>query len=294
VNLLKSILALLTLLFITSIAYAYTGNPAAGEKQLAIKFLDSVDQLPPSKYWPGVNPRYFLQNLKRNVESPLYLYAGRNTNFCAYAALSYILIQQDPQRYARFMIELYNNGKSKYRKEFFNPSEAVKMEAGRIIYEGELDRNHADQVWFLSLADNFKGYINFFNRRYSSGDENKLWASTNLAKFNRMLRRLTGREVHSKGSDLIRPSIKDLPGYLKERLSNYDVYLYLNNTMLRKKNHNKLKKKIPTHYVVLLSMTEENNEITFTYWDAAFKTLRKVPVKTLKKILYGVTWVERK
>lgn len=275
-------------------SYCSPDGSAADQKKLAITYLDSVGRLNSSKYWPAVNPVYFIQNLKRNIEKPVYLYAGRNTNFCAYAALSYILIQQDPQRYVRFMIELFNNGKAKYRKENFNPSEGVRMEAGRIMFEGELDRNHADQVWFLSLADNYKGYINFFNRRYSSGDENKLWASTNLAKFNRMLRRLTGREVHSKGSDLIRPSIKDLPGYLTEKLPNYDVYLYLNNTMLRKKNHNKLKKLIPTHYVVLLSAEEEKNDITFTYWDAAFKTLRKVPVKTLKKILYGVTWVERK
>jgi len=160
-----------------------------------------------------------------------------------------------------------------------------------MTYQGDLDINPADQVWFLSLAHRFKGYLNFFNQRYSKGDENTIWASTNLAKFNRMLRKLCKYKVSSKGSDIIRPSIKDLPGFLKEKLAGGEVYMYLNNALLRKKNHNRVKKRIPTHYVALTEINYDDSRVVIKYWDGGYKTLKEVSPGTLKHIIYGVSWV---
>lgn len=258
-------------------------------KQQALLLLNKTT-FKKNNFWLKVNPELFEQNLRRNIEHPVFLYAGRNTNFCSYAALGYILIKDDPFAYVQFMISLYQNGKAVYGNTTFTPSKAVMQAAGQLLYEGELDINDADQVFFFTIADHFKGYLNLFNRNYNPGDEEKFWAATNLSKFNRMLRVMLKTDIRSVGSDIIRPTFKDLPSFLKERMVNGEVFLYLNNTILRKKNHNKLKRQIPTHYIVLQNITEEAGTATLTYWDVGLKTRQTISVKTLQKILYGVSW----
>jgi hypothetical protein len=172
----------------------------------------------------------------------LHIYAGSNTNFCSFAALSYACISTDPVTYVVFMIDLYKNGNANYRSVYFDPNVEVKNEAGLLKFKGELDINVADQILFLSLADRFKGYINLFSNNYSPGAENLLWPSTNYAKFNRMLRKLTAFDVKAIGSDLVRPLFSDITFFLQETLSNNDVvFLYLNNAILYKKKSSKSK-----------------------------------------------------
>lgn len=264
------------------------------QKQMAIRYIDSVGELTQSSYWHHAKPKLFLQNLRRNITQPLFVYAGSNTNFCGYAAMSYSCISNFPLRYAKFMIELYTKGKADFRDVHFNPSENVKKYAGQLRFKGELDVNHADQIWFLSLADHFKGYLNWINMSYEPGDEDKFWAATNYAKFNRMVKKICNYEVHSIGSDLIKPSINNIPAFINQKLAeNHQVFLYLNNTILHKKDHNKIKKRIPTHYVVLLSIAEDNGMVTMVYWDYGFKSLQQLPIKVVRKILFGVTWCKK-
>ncbi len=268
-------------------------DKAFEERKLALKYLDSIGVLSISRHWPSINPLLFSQNLRKNISSPVYLFGGRNTNFCGYSALTYSCLNNEPLRYAQFMIEVYKNGQASYRNVHFKPTERLKNAPGLLIFKGILDINHADQLWFLLLADHFKGYINWINMRYDPGDENTIWASTNLAKFNRMLKKLFEYDIKSKGSDLIRPSIRPLIPYLKKRMANGEVFLYLNNTILYKKKH-KVKTRIPTHYVILQDIIEENDIITFTYWDYGLKTLIKLPARVVKKILYAVIWYPNK
>jgi hypothetical protein len=266
-----------------------------GQQKQAIAYLDSVGEMQQSNYWPNVKPTNFIQNLRKNISQPLFVYAGNNTNFCGFAALSYSCIGHFPLRYARFMVELYKNGKADFRDVHFTPSANVKRAAGSLRYHGELDINHADQLWFLSLADHFKGYVNWINMNFDRGDEDKFWAATNFAKFNRMVRKMCNYDVHAVGSDLMRPGIKDIIVYLNKRLAENDqVFLYLNNTILHKKDHAKVRKRIPTHYVVLLNITESNGQVSLTYWDYGFKTLQQLPYKVVKKILFGVSWCKKK
>ncbi len=265
------------------------------QKQLAIQYLDSVGEVNQSTYWPRVKPNLFIQNLRRNITHPLFVYAGSNTNFCGYAAMSYSCISNYPLRYVRFMMDMYTKGEADFRDVHFNPSLNVKKAAGQLRFKGELDINHADQLWFLSLADHFKGYLNWINLSYDPGDEDRFWAATNFAKFNRMVRKMCNYEVKSIGSDLIRPTIGNLPGFLEEKLAeNHQVFVYLNNTILHKKDHNKVKKRIPTHYVVLLNVSESNGMVTLTYWDYGFKTLQQLPIKVVKRIIFGITWCKKK
>ncbi|RYY62720.1 MAG: hypothetical protein EOO05_01635, partial [Chitinophagaceae bacterium] len=207
------------------------------KQQRALAFLDSVGKLAPSRHWPNVDADLFLVNLRTFALTPLRFYEGKGTNFCAYSAITYIPLNYDPEGFSRFMVTLYREGKAKMGKVWFRPGKPIRTEAGLIRYKGALDISPAGQMWFLCLADRFKGYLNVFNRNFNKGDENTLWASTNFAKFNRMLRRLFLFEVHAKGSDLIRPPVKDLYSYLSEKITQGPIFLYLNNRLLYKKKH---------------------------------------------------------
>ena len=281
-------------LFIVSTCFSYANDiddRIAAEKEQAIRYIDSVGVMAKSPHWPSIDPVYFSQNIKQNIEYPVLFFGGRNTNFCGYSALTYSCLIREPMRYAQFMVDLYKNGKASYRQVKFTPSARIRTAPGEMMYKGQLDINHADQLWFLVLADHFKGYLNWINMKYDPGDENTLWASTTLGKFNRMMRKMFEYDIHSRGTDLIRPSIRHLVPYLIEKMNKGEVFLYLNNTILYRKKH-KVKTMYPTHYVVLDNICEDNGIVTLTYWDYGLKTLQKLPMRVVKKILYAVIWHE--
>jgi hypothetical protein len=177
-------------------------------QQQAIAFLDSLKRLDSSKYWPNVDPELFLENLKTFATTPLKFYEGKGTNFCAYSALTYIPLNYDPLGFQDSWFAV-SKRKSQDGKSSYKTQRRDKKRSRFIEIQSALDISPAGQIWFLCLADHFKGYLNFFNRRFHKADENTLWASTNFAKFNRMLRRLFPVKVHARGADLIRPWIAE-------------------------------------------------------------------------------------
>lgn len=256
----------------------------------AIAYLDSVGKLAKSELWPNVDPGLFLENLRHFATKPLNFYEGKRTNFCSYSALTYIPLRYDPLGFSRFMITLYKSGRARMGKIEFHPGKAVRNEVGLLRYKGALDISPAGQMWFLCLASYFKGYLNFFNRHFDKGDENTLWASTNFAKFNRMLRKLFFLKTRARGSDLIRPWIKDEYEYLQDKMKGNIVFLYLNNRLLYKKKHVVTRLGIPTHYVLLMNIWKtEDGMINIVYWDYGRKTLQQLNPGFLHKIVYGIT-----
>jgi len=294
--------SILLMLFCASDAAAYyqqtrlrdtTQTSTAAE---AIAFINNLDSLPQSTYWPNIAAGIFLKNIRQNINQPLHLYEGISTNFCAYAALSYLVLHTNPLGYAKLMVGLYTNGQARMDKVSFKPSKKIMQVAGSLRFKGALDIRPADQLWFLCLADHFKGYLNFFSRHYNKdGDEDRLWASVNYAKFNRMAKKLLNLKVEAAGSDLIRPWISDLYGYLHTRIATGTVVLYLNNTFLYKKSHTTLKLGVPTHYVILEKIEQdESGLITIVYWDYGARSLRQVTPAFLKKIVFGVSHCTQK
>ncbi len=189
-----------------SFSTAHGQNLTLSKEQInAIAYLNLNLNIPQSDVWVNVKPEPFIKNIQKNIEEPLHIYAGSNTNFCSYAAISYSCISSDPLTYVMFMINLYNKGFANFRDVHINPSAEVKRSAGLLKFKGELDINVADQILYMALADRFKGYLNFFNHHYKPGAENSLWPAANYAKFNRMLRKLTNYHVEAIGSDLVRP-----------------------------------------------------------------------------------------
>jgi hypothetical protein len=280
----------LSLFFLSAPAFA--GNPASTRDQ-ALELLNRTTLPDSSILWPNIRPQLFLTNLKANTLSPLKIYQGSNTNFCGYAALSYLPLQDDPLAYTRFMLTLYTNGQATMGTVHFNPSSEIHKAAGTLRFKGILDIRPADQLWFLALADHFRSYLNFFTPHFHPGSENTFWAAVNYGKFNRMIRELFGYRVEARGSDLIRPEISDLYDYLRTTVSRPGTtYLYVNNTYLHKKNHNKFKGSFPTHFIVLNDIHRIDGDpdmVDIIYWDYGGRTLRQVSLRFLKKITFGIT-----
>lgn len=262
-------------------------------RQEALAFLETLDHTKASVHWPNIKPKLFYDNLKLNLENKESFYPGRSTNFCSYGALSYLVMEKNAMGYVRFMNELYEKGQADFNDNHFKPSSAVMKAAGTLRFKGILDIRHAEQVWFLALADKFKGYLNFFNRRFHEGDENTFWASANLSKFNRMVRRMCGVNVKAVGSDLIKPWVKDIYTYLHKRMDSTVVSLYINNRVLHKKNHDKIKFSIPTHYIILRQISMVDDMITLRYWDYGGETLLQISPRTFRKTVFGIITIDK-
>jgi hypothetical protein len=275
-------------------AYNNGDTTAFSSKAQAIKYIEKISSLTKSIYWPNVKPDLFLSNLKSNIYNPLSIYEGSNTNFCGYAALSYLPLHNDPLGYAKFMIELFETGKATIRNEKFLPSAAIQKTAGTLSFKGTLDIRPADQVWFLCLADHFKGYINYFNNSFQPGDEDKTWAAVNYAKFNRMIKKLYNYKVNAIGADLIRPHVNDFYDYISKRLVTGTVFLFLDNRYLTKKTHSHFRPTIPTHFITVLDIVKTGDLITIIYWDYGGKTLRQLTPAFLKKIIFGISHCTKK
>lgn len=258
-------------------------------KQQAVAYLDTIKELAPSIYWPNVKPALFLENIKSNINNPISIYPGSATNFCGYGALSFLFLQDDPLGYAKLLLNLYKYGKASFSNITFNPSKAVRKAAGTLRYKGILDIHPAEQLWFLSLADHYKGYLNFFDHKYDPGDENKFWAAVNYAKFNRMVRSLLHYNVKARGMDLMRPRFTDPYEYISEKLKSGTVVLFINNRIVHKKNHN-LKLAVPTHFIVAEKISKENDIISFVYWDYGAKTLMQLSTAFFKRIIFGISY----
>lgn len=258
----------------------------------ALAYLNNIKQLEKSRFWPNVDPNQFLENLRTFTVEPLAFHEGRATNFCAYSAITYLPLEYDPLGFSKFLITLYRYGQANLGSTSFSPSKAVRDEAGLIKYKDGLDINPAGQMWFLTLADEFKGYLNVFNTKFDKGDENTFWASTNYAKFNRMLRKLFPVKTNAKGADLIRPRVSDLGNYLAQELKKGIVFVYLNNKKLYRKTHTREVISTPTHYVMLVETRKiSNGDVEFIYWDYGRKSLQQLSPSFLKNIVYGITTV---
>lgn len=279
--------------------YLYAGEPGINStvtstQQQAIAYIEKISTLKPSAHWPNIKPGLFLKNLKNNIYNPVSIYPGRSTNFCGYGALTYLFLQDDPLGYATLLMELYNNGKAGFRQVVFDPSPAIKAEAGELKNKGFLDINPAEQMWYLTLADHYKGYLNFFNKKFDPGDENRFWASVNFGKFNRMTKELLHYNSESIGADLMRPKLKDLYNYISERINKGTVVLFINNRIVHKKDHVRIKLGVPTHFIVAEKISIQNDVITFMYWDYGRKTQLQVSTDFFKRIVFGISWFTKK
>jgi hypothetical protein len=264
-------------------------GPVTSTQQQAIAYLETISVLKTSNQWPNIKPELFLKNLKTNIADPLSPYPGKGTNFCGYGALTYLFLQDDPLGYAKLLMQLYQDGKATFGESYFEPSDAIRQQAGQLKYKGLLDINPAEQMWYLTLADHYKGYLNIFNRNYDPGDEDLFWASVNYAKFNRMTRQLLHYKSVARGADIVRPRVGDVYDYISKQLLKNTVVLFINNRIVHKKDHVTIRLGVPTHFIVLEKLSRQNDLITLVYWDYGHRTQMQLSAAFLKRIVFGIT-----
>lgn len=272
----------------------------AGEEEIlkrrleALATLEREDTLSASAFWPNIRPSFFFANIRKNLEQPTKINQGNATNFCGYAAMTHILLTYQPGTYLRHILALYRTGKTSLDKRELTPSERVRKAAGTLHNKGELDILLADQLWFLTLADQFKGYMNIFDHKYNPGDENKIWAGTNYGKFNSMLRDFTHDSLTSRGTDFLRPALKDFYEYLNESLQHGVVMLFVNSKYLYPHKYTLFKLRAPTHFIVLYELNKvEDDLIEMKYWDYGLKTQQFITRKRLFKLIFGITTISK-
>jgi hypothetical protein len=272
----------------------YASLEAIAKRQsAALALLEKLDTSRPSPFWPHIQPALFAKNMRDNVTKPTAINQGNATNFCGYAAFSHILLVYMPDIYVRVMLELYEKGSARLPKKELHPSEAIRNAAGTLTGKGELDMHHADQLWFLTLADQFKGYLNFFDKHYQPGDENLIWAATNYSKFNTMLRVIGNYKVEAAGSDMIRPWKNSFSNYVVEQQKDGLVLLYLNSKLLHPSRYSLFKLRAPTHFVVLYKLEQQDDRITFQYWDYGLRTQQLIPAKRFRKLIFGISVIKK-
>lgn len=266
-------------------------------KQKALELLAIVDTTKTSQYWPNIKPAYFFSNIRQNILNPGIINQGNNTNFCSYAAITHLLIKYEPDSYTEMILSLYFTGRTKlYSSKIIKPSQKTRESAGLLNNNGQLNILHANQLWFLSMADEFKGYLNLFNNNYDTGDENTFWASTNYSKFNKMLREFGGYKVNAIGSDLLRPwkSTENMYQYIVNMLDTGLVMLYLNNKLMYPHKFSGVSFPTPTHFVVLYELRKVNDMIEIKYWDYGLKTEQLITMKRFKKSIYGISSITKR
>lgn len=266
-------------------------NPDA-QKRALLK-ISAAEKAYKKDLWPNINPAYFFANLRKNVEHPLYIHQGKPTYFCGYAALTHLLALVDPEEYVKLVVDVLQSGHTltKDHKKLTATKE-IREAAGTLYNKGEMDINHADQVWFMVLADSYKGYLNWKNPTYKPGGENGFWAASNYKKFNRMLRSLTGLEVHARGADLIGPIMGSYYDFIEEKNEENTVILYLNNKVLYPNKFFKFILRTPTHFVVLYDLKREGKYNVLDYWDYGLRTQMKLRKNKFRKLVYGITYIE--
>jgi hypothetical protein len=257
----------------------------------ALEMLAKEDSTVASAFWPNVNPGLFYSNLRNNILYAAKIDQGGATNFCGYAAVTHLLLRYFPDIYLERILSLYHYGKTSLIKKELKPSVAVCTVAGTLKNKGDLDFLHANQLWFLTLADQFKGYINIFDHHYNKGDENTIWAGTNYAKFNNMLKKFTARKLVFRGSDMIRPNERNYYKYISGQLTKGPVLLYVNSKYLNLHKFSLFKLRAPTHFIVLYDMYMVGDEVMIQYWDYGLKTEQLITQKRLRKLIFGVTTI---
>ena len=264
-------------------------NPA---QERALEIVNRQDTFASSPYWPNIQPGFFFRNVRNNILYPARINQGKSTNFCGYAALTHILLKYKPDAYTEMIISLFRTGNTKLYKNHLTPTTRTRRAAGTLKRKGELDILHADQLWFLSLADKFKGYLNMIDKYYDKGDENAIWAATNYAKFNKMLKQFGRFELNAAGSDMVRPMKADFFQFITQQLESGVVLLYINSKYLHPTKYTLFTLRAPTHYVVLYEMYKIDNMIKIKYWDYGLKTEQLITSKRLRKLIFGVTLIK--
>ncbi len=293
---------LILMLFIVLVLQGIAGLPPDKDPKLrksttlarsvALSMIDDLQGLNASEYWPAIDPELFVRNLRLNVTTPDSIHQGNRTNFCGYAVVTYLYAQMDPVGYVTDMLELYKRGELHLKNQKVAvPPPAIRRAAGTLQNKGVLVSRPADQMWFLTLAAHFRGFINVFNRWFDKGDENRLWAAMEQGKLNRLLQSIFYGDLRSKGKGIIINSNSNMAGSIMQYLntSSGTVILYADETFRTK---GEKKHWVPHHYLVIEDLKLRGDKYQITYWDYGAVKQLALKKKIFERAARGYTTLD--
>lgn len=264
-----------------------TSSEVFANSEKALDILDK-SRITQSSHWPHVTPEDLHRNLQENILHPERIYQGSATNFCGYAAFTYLLVKYQPEKYLVTIIDLYQNGTAVCGKQKLQPSKEIRNLVGTIAGKGKLDIHVADQLFFYTLADQVKGYLNIADKKYDPGNENTIWAATNLKKFKRMVSNMMETPVILEGGDILRPEVGNNFQYLQHQLEQGKVVLFVNSKYLYPSRNYIFKLRAPTHFIVLHKIVKHEGTYFIDYWDYGYNTFQAMDKKMFRKLIFGI------
>ncbi|RAV99685.1 hypothetical protein DQQ10_18840 [Pseudochryseolinea flava] len=235
--------------------------------------------LPQSPHFPKVKPEVFLAQLRERVSEGGHegTNQGAGTNFCWAAAIAKQVYENDPKGMAEAMLGLYEDGEFSYDNNNGGmhvpaASQEARDAVGGGTFNNNQDKkegktiNELDQMLFMELADNYKGYTNLgdVDPGYDPGDEEGLWAGCVLDKAVDVWKDF-GLNIEVTGSDLGWANTgENKVNAAKESMKNHDLVLYVNSSKFKRDEGANW---TATHYIHVESIEQVGSKYTITYWD---------------------------
>jgi len=204
--------------------------------------------------FPSISKQKLVQGLKDRIRDPTSINQG-GANLCGPASLVYSMALRDRVAYAKFVIDLYEQGEAKLGKFFIRPSEELKK------YDPPDDKiNDADWVPMASIR-NAKGSFILIDQYDHIDDEGA--GITVPADLRKWLEEVGYQKVVDRTSVFgmsFNEGKKNLEEAIAKSMSGYQVFLLILANLLSsdtKSVHSakaKLKKRsfgFPNHWVIL-------------------------------------------
>jgi hypothetical protein len=251
--------------------------------------------------WGGnLSNQEFTEDLRSRVLNPYGMDQGHKTgpgggtNFCWVAAACSYQYQRDPAMMVNLMMDLYSNGHA----TIGSIDLLVRDNIRRAVFSNTFDNDGglagqaADQLLFLSIAANYKGYVNLLNSEYDPEDEDKTWASGNFNKFVGLLKAFGSNIVTAKGTDL---GTSEVLGESAQTLMNAQnagqtIFLYVYSAHFKEPPPDGSFAPSPSasHFVQVRNVQRNGNQFTMDYWDYGGWHSHKISLEGLRRATFGI------
>lgn len=273
---------------------------SSSKRQAAINYISDNTPIFDFKWGGNISTAAFTNQLKDRILNPYSLdqgagsNGGTGSNFCWIAAVASYQYQRDPVGMAAKMLELYSKGKTKIGSIELQISDAIRKAIGSNTFDnnGGLAGQFPDQLLFMTIAANYKGYVNLFNSSYDPEDEDKTWASGNFNKFDGLMRAFGSNVITSKGTDL---GTKEIIGENGDLLMNaqkagQNIFLFIYSAHFKHPPPDKAIAPSPsgTHFVQVRNVNKIGNQFSLEYWDYGEWKPHTISLKGLQRSVFGI------
>jgi hypothetical protein len=253
-----------------------------------------------SAYFQNVSLADIVTGLNQYINDPDSLHQGLGTNLCGPSALtSQVFLKYNPLAFVNIVFDLYNKGAA----SFDNGSQIINIEPSANVkqFAGDLQNRFAStvsQMFLFSLREHF-AEVHYFKKA-----QDTIWASTILGGEKKVADQFFAFSNNRFGETALW-GIPDKDVHVEDIQSKIDsgkiaVVLvdsgYLENLDNRYPNFGKHEagNLAGTHYIsVLGASADQNNNVTFRWWDYGGKHQQIMSLENFKRMIWGGIFIEK-